>query len=440
MYLRLFFPQVVMRRSSKCPLFVVLMMSVLGLAATQTASGQQFSVHPDKLQPVPVESGTVRVSPANSMVEFMGTHAGENVAPRLGGFTEFSGEIAVEGGTIQSVNAEINVASVWTEFNKLTNHLKAPDFFDIGSFATAKFSSTEVAPGKSPGEVAIKGNLTFHGATQPITLPGKVQIGPEGLTLVSAFKLDRTAFGMKDHTDSVDPLVTVSVVVGQKTEPRSEQDQPSGGQRRRRDASRETPKAPPASGLRVGESVEPWTPVHVSGPDEGTKACPVCNYWNRPAILVFAKDEANTPQLLAQVESLLEQHESDGLKAFCRLGWEPGTAGRIGQRGKVDSHIAVLFGSAYKGKGPRCLQDKPCCSEYGDAVRGLSNCGKFQRSPRRCTGAAAVGPRVTRRFDGINRSRVLAKRSYKKGRGGNPAWGLDEWGIHADWVPGLSPE
>jgi hypothetical protein len=76
---------------------------------------------------------------------------------------------------------------------------------------------------------------------------------------------------------------------------------------------------PPASGLRPGEQVEPWNPIHVSGPDRGTNLCPVCTYLEKPVVVVFAKDTSNTAALAARLEPLARKHQAAGLRIVVAL-------------------------------------------------------------------------------------------------------------------------
>jgi protocatechuate 3,4-dioxygenase beta subunit len=71
---------------------------------------------------------------------------------------------------------------------------------------------------------------------------------------------------------------------------------------------------PPASGLRPGETVEPWNPLHVAGPERGTNTCPVCTYLEKPVVVVFAKDTPNTAALVARLEALAAGKKPAGLR------------------------------------------------------------------------------------------------------------------------------
>jgi protocatechuate 3,4-dioxygenase beta subunit len=70
------------------------------------------------------------------------------------------------------------------------------------------------------------------------------------------------------------------------------------------------------SGLQVGEAVPSWQPIHVAGPDRGTRACPTCTYGARPMIQVFTKAGRNAGLLAAQVERLVAGAAVGRLKGF----------------------------------------------------------------------------------------------------------------------------
>jgi protocatechuate 3,4-dioxygenase, beta subunit len=78
----------------------------------------------------------------------------------------------------------------------------------------------------------------------------------------------------------------------------------------------QTPRSGISSGLELGETVEPWRPIHVAGPDRGTTACPVCTYLAKPAVVVFTKDGENAVELARRVEALVSAHRNKGLKGF----------------------------------------------------------------------------------------------------------------------------
>jgi polyisoprenoid-binding protein YceI len=171
-----------------------------------------------KLTPVKIEDGVLALSADNTKIQFTGTHSPPKAPdPRVGGFAKFSGEAKVdaESKKLESVSVDIDTTSLFTPIQKLTNHLQTEDFFDVRKYPTAKFESTEIAPGED-GLVTIKGNLTLHGETKEVTIPAAVSITDEGLTLRSDFTISRAEFGI-GSPEGIEDKVGMSVAIGEKT-------------------------------------------------------------------------------------------------------------------------------------------------------------------------------------------------------------------------------
>jgi polyisoprenoid-binding protein YceI len=167
---------------------------------------------------VPLAKGVATLSPANSKITFVGTHSGDKPDPRTGGFAKFSGKVTVDPATktLTGVTADIDTASLFTEFPKLTSHLQTADFFEVREYPKAKFESTKVTPGKE-GTATVTGKLTLHGQTKEISFPVTYSVAAEGLTLKSDFTINRSEFGMTYGAGKVEDKVALSVVVGEKT-------------------------------------------------------------------------------------------------------------------------------------------------------------------------------------------------------------------------------
>lgn len=71
--------------------------------------------------------------------------------------------------------------------------------------------------------------------------------------------------------------------------------------------------AEPVSGLRPGDEVAAWHPVHVTGPEAGTTHCPVCTYLDKPVVLAFAATVTAAGPLAERFERLLARHEKAGV-------------------------------------------------------------------------------------------------------------------------------
>ena len=68
---------------------------------------------------------------------------------------------------IKSIDAaiEIDITSIWEKSDKLTNHLKAPDFFNIAQFTTATMDINNVKK-QSDGTYEVDMKLNMKGLTQ----------------------------------------------------------------------------------------------------------------------------------------------------------------------------------------------------------------------------------------------------------------------------------
>jgi polyisoprenoid-binding protein YceI len=191
----------------------------VGSASTGAATPNENSVA--EARPVPLELGGAKLTPENTKIEFVGTHSGNKPDPRTGGFAKFSGaaEVDSDGKTLKSVSVEIETGSLWTQMPPLTAHLNSPDFFDTREYPAAKFESTQIAADGDAGQVTITGNLTLLAATREVSFPANVTISGEGLTLTAKFSIDRAEFGMDKLVERVEKTVSLTVVIGEKTQP-----------------------------------------------------------------------------------------------------------------------------------------------------------------------------------------------------------------------------
>lgn len=154
----------------------------------------------------------IALTPENTTIQFVGLHADPaKPAPRTGKFNEFSGAITTLDSELKAIKVEIDTASLTTEIEKLTNHLKSADFFNVNEHPKATFTSTKIEPA-GEGQVKVTGDLTLLGKTQSITFPATVDTD-ETFSLQAEFKIDRTQFGMDYGTDSVLKEVDMTIAV-----------------------------------------------------------------------------------------------------------------------------------------------------------------------------------------------------------------------------------
>ena len=115
-----------------------------------------------------------------------------------GGFDKFSGNIdLVDGAPEKSkVSVDIDTTSITTDTEKLTGHLKTPDFFDVEKNPKATFVSTSIAKGDKPNGYSITGNLTIKGKSKSITFPATIMTGADGVSVDAEFSINRRDYDL----------------------------------------------------------------------------------------------------------------------------------------------------------------------------------------------------------------------------------------------------
>lgn len=132
-----------------------------------------------------------------------------------GGFEMFSGTFQVPGGEITDgqVKVEIDLTSIWSDSDKLTEHLNSPDFFETEKFPEASFTSTSIEEGgEGDATHTVTGNLDLHGQKKSITFPAKIAVTDDGFEASTEFALDRKLFGI-DFAGMPDDLIKDDVLV-----------------------------------------------------------------------------------------------------------------------------------------------------------------------------------------------------------------------------------
>jgi polyisoprenoid-binding protein YceI len=113
-------------------------------------------------------SDSYTIDPNHTFPSFEVNHVG--FSTQRGRFNTTSGSITLDRATQKvEVNITIDANSIDTGFDKLEEHLRKPDFFDVAKFPTIVFKSNS---GRFEGDklVALEGQLTMHGETKPVLL------------------------------------------------------------------------------------------------------------------------------------------------------------------------------------------------------------------------------------------------------------------------------
>lgn len=128
-----------------------------------------------------------------------------------------NGTIAISEGSVDLKDGVIESGSFTIDMNSilvldipkeddgnasLTGHLKAPDFFDVEKYPTAKFEITGIETAN--GKTVLSGNLKLKDATNNISFPVTSEVKDDILTLKSeTFTIDRTKWNIKYKSKSI---------------------------------------------------------------------------------------------------------------------------------------------------------------------------------------------------------------------------------------------
>ena len=161
-------------------------------------------------------TGAPVITPDNTTIGFVGSKV---TGSHTGGFKAFKGTFEVVPAKLESskIRAEIDTSSIFADNDRLTNHLKSPDFFDVAKFPTSTFVSTGIEPGVNDAKAkdathTVTGNLTLHGVTKSISFPAKIAVSGDTATLNSEFFINRKDFGI-NYPGKVDDLIRDEVVI-----------------------------------------------------------------------------------------------------------------------------------------------------------------------------------------------------------------------------------
>lgn len=145
---------------------------------------------------------------ANTTIKFVGS---KPQGTHEGGFKGVTGTASVTGtdAATLKIALDIDMDSLYSDNEKLTAHLKSPDFFGVKSNPKAKFVSTKIE--KAGDDYKITGTFTLVGQTKAITIPAKISATGDSLTVTSTFSIDKSQWGMTYGKGKIDDQVKLTV-------------------------------------------------------------------------------------------------------------------------------------------------------------------------------------------------------------------------------------
>jgi polyisoprenoid-binding protein YceI len=153
-----------------------------------------------------------KLSADNTTVKFVGS---KKDGKHEGTFKKLAGSFTVDDAVTKlDLSVTIEIESISTDNEKLTGHLKSPDFFDAKKYPEAKFVAKSIK--KEGAGYVVGGELTMHGKTHALSFPAKVADTDGGKTITCDFTLRRKEWGMTFNKGGVNDEVQMSIEVKAK--------------------------------------------------------------------------------------------------------------------------------------------------------------------------------------------------------------------------------
>ena len=148
-------------------------------------------------------------APQQSSLTFIG---GSSIVDHEGGFSDFSISLTESDIPEEAVLvANVVIDSIYSDSDRLTEHLKAEDFFDADNYPEASFTSTSIVKVDGEDMYEVTGDLTVKGVTKTVTINAVIDDDYIKLT----YDLPRKEFGIGNDSygdkllDETIPVVAV---------------------------------------------------------------------------------------------------------------------------------------------------------------------------------------------------------------------------------------
>ena len=197
--------------------------SLLTVACDDPAKGKAKAVTSEAVTSASASLGAPAAAPTGASATYAFDQATSKITwvgskvpgKHDGGFSTFKGTVDVNDGLPEKskVDVEIDANSLTSDQEKLTGHLKSPDFFDTAGHPKATFSSTKIEKGGANGAShTVTGNLTIKGNSKSITFPANVKVEGDAASVDAEFAINRRDFDL-NYAGKPNDLIRDDVVI-----------------------------------------------------------------------------------------------------------------------------------------------------------------------------------------------------------------------------------
>jgi polyisoprenoid-binding protein YceI len=130
-----------------------------------------------------------------------------------GGFKTFTGGFTVADNALAGTGQKITIdmKSLWSDNEKLTEHLMSGDFFNVAKHPESSFELTGLKS-VSEGNFEVSGNLSLNGTSKNITFPASAEVSAGKAKIHAKFDINRKDFGIV-YAGKADDLIRDEVVI-----------------------------------------------------------------------------------------------------------------------------------------------------------------------------------------------------------------------------------
>lgn len=154
---------------------------------------------------------TIALTAENTKVEFVGSKV---TGKHDGGFNEIEGSLVLAQPLDKTTaNVTVQAASVWSDAEQLTEHLRSGDFFEVETYPTATFNLTSIAAeANEDGTRQVNANLTMRGVERPISFPASFDVSDDKVEISAEFSINRKDWGIV-YAGQADDLIRDGVIL-----------------------------------------------------------------------------------------------------------------------------------------------------------------------------------------------------------------------------------
>jgi len=155
---------------------------------------------------------TVQLTGENTKIEFVGS---KDEGTHKGGFKTIAGNIQLGPAGPKSIDVTIETNSIWSDDEKLTDHLKKDDFFGVNVFPKASLMTSKIEPATDNDDAThtLTADVMMRGVTKTMTIPVSVQQSNGVLKLSGDFVISRKDFGFTYGADKIHDAVNIHVEI-----------------------------------------------------------------------------------------------------------------------------------------------------------------------------------------------------------------------------------